>query len=1438
MFTDFKAYATTQGNALNTNWSFDASFVIDVSNGVSNPDFLYIYITDFSNITTGKGMSSPVVVPLYQDNGELTTSFLIDNDTPDMAFNIENGTKYQIMAQMVYTNGSNNIVTKNSNQSVIMCSTIPQVPSNFVLTPYTNKFGIRLKNASDVPPTPISEFDGFGVLRGIFVNYSDGANMFSTFIANDANNNLYSQEQFIDVSLNDYEVSIASYNYNTETAPDGTTVSWGGRSDITDTKIVDVDDTPGPVTNLTVYETMADASVNLRPDYDYVSNKITWDLPTFGASNETITSYKIYRNGVLIDTVTNPSAVSYTDDNNSLNVGQVYSYNVGAVNAQGEGTLPSPVTITGVIFPAQTNLVVDASGSNGMEMEVTNVANGFPSANYRWDFSYNRVDVSYNSGYQTANPLRVDASNGVTYYIQSSTDVSSVNRIDVNYTTSYWTPVVSFIPYDPVLPDPSNIQVDPLDASSNPTGDIKVSWINSAMNGDISGNLTYTLQYKLTGSPDASYALASTGAAIDASSSTFTMTGLTLGSSYMFRVKNTLTGTGSDSGKVANSGYDVSEQVVPFELPGAVQNLTLSNPTTTDMSYSFVAPADTGGLPIARYYSELRILNDGSDNFVADTSGNDMSGNLATLFGQALQSGSQYKLIVNAVVDGSYNVVGQSFNGPTSNATEFTVPTGLDSPTVVNAEDGELLEGIKITWDDSAIDASNATYTIYANGAGAANPLATGLTGTSYTDTSPTIGSFHSYQVVPVVNDVSAAYVPNVTPVPSATIERIGYPAQPTNLTITDRTIDSAQFAWTASTGGSGNDASLNYLWMLTDASGNVDASGVTVDLDASASSLDSAQTYTLTVQTGVVNPEDSLIYYNEDGVPELDFRLYDDLSAAQIEYVYSSSAALLINLVDATDVSGLTFVQYKIDVATDASFNNIVAPYTGSASEFYASGLTNGTTYYIRAYNVYNDGMGDVDSPVSGTATGIPGPSPNQPEGVVADTEDPQSITVYWNIATTGNAPNRYALNYGTDPNNLIPSSMNFELLSDFSSNATQYYRKITGLTYGTTYYANVVAGIDMSGSTAVSQPSATVEAVPYTTPSAPQNFQNYPNTTSITSEWTQPETTGGAGQGLNSQLYYEVQLTDTSFATIVASEKQVTSPYEFTGLTVDTSYNARVRAYFWVQNDPLDVAVGPWAEQTGILTQSAPIEPTINVTAQNSLGAEGSQKGRTVLIDYEIDPSFAATLTLKRQAYDPTGTTPLDNAYILIDSSNVPIGTSSGQFVDNELNDGSANFLNGNMMQYQLDVSYDVISGSDPLHTVTAASKVAPYGKPIAVDLSGNPFDLSNCILPIDMSNGEYNSFTLRINKNGSDINSLVAVGLLDVSGTVYVFDASAGYLNGITYDNDQVDYKIAANQYGTTIVNYGAGNLVDNTMVILSNRGGALIPKQPEGGSFGNN
>lgn len=1440
MFDNFVAYPVTSGDAISTYWSFDETFLSDPSN---TPQFLYLYVTDYSAVAQGNTISSPVVVPLTDASGNLTTSMLINNDTEGMAFEIINGTQYHLLVQLVYLDANDNIQSANSVQSIVRCSTIPAIP-NFSLVSINNAFQLQLLTDSGEIPTPISEFDGYGVLKGIFVTYASGSQLYSKFIPNDVSNNLYTEPQTIDASLNTYEISVASYNYNSAVAPNGNTVRWGGRSATSSSQVIIVSNKPGPVTDLDVYETMADYSNNMTQaaTYTYVSNTIKWSVPTTGADNSgntIITSYNIYRNNVFIQSVS-ANTFTYVDQANTLAVNNTYTYAVGAVNVYGEGEKDT-VNIKGVVFPTQIGLDVDPSGNGALSMKVTNVPNGFPLANYSFDFSYNDVETDF----QPDNPILIDGlTNGTTYYVQSRTEVESVNATGVVYTTGY-SPVVSAVPYDPEIPDPTDENSTPLDLSGNPTGNVYLSWKNSNISPiPYLGQLSYTLWYKLSSAPDASYSVVTT-ANCQPNQLTYFIVNifpeiLALGTEYDFKVQNTFTGI---NGEISQSGEVEFDPVTPFVNPDPVRSLSLFNPTATDMSYSWLAPISSGGLPLTGYKCELKLLNDASNVTVAineEVDLNDISGNLSDLFTNpvyTLQSGSQYEFNVVSVV--TYD--NEKFVSSSEHVINFTTPVGLDVPYVTNVDVSgvSLLNGIEIDWSLNQqyldLDASNATFTIYRNGL--FNPIASNISGTSYLDTTAVVGSNDYYQVVPSVNGVSGPFTPATVPVKSANITRIQVPAQPTNLQFTVVSDTDVSFSWTASTGGSGNDSEIVYLWVITDPSGIAVDSDTTAGVSGTLGGLTSGVVYTLTVKAGVENNFNNIVYYNNSNIPDLEFTLYDAIPQASFNPIYdgekllSSNGALVADVTNALPVDGLTFQYYKLEVATDLSFTNAII-YNSLASEFYASGLTNGTLYYARLYNVYKDALDVIRlSPVSDTEEGVPGNSPNQPDGVEAITQSAQSITVFWNAPTGTYLPNRYALVIGTDPSD-IAQNINFEPIEDFSYNAVtnQYYRQVNGLNFGVIYYASVMAGIVQLNSISVSAPSEIVSAVPYTTPSIPLNLSNVPNSSIISSSWTIPTNTGGAGVGSNGTLYYEVQLSLVpSFNSTVTDVSGINQTnYIFEGLTPDTTYYMRVRAYFAIQNNPNNISYGSYATQNGIITQDLPSGPAL----QSGLATNTSGDGKQVTLTYVIDTSEASTLSLRRQIYDSANTSIL-SAYQVVDTSNVAIGgPNTYTFVDNGL-DNSANFLNGNWMQYILDISYDIVGGSD-YQVSSSPYSIKPYAKPIVTDASGNELDLSACIVPVYDPSGGYSSFYLNINKNGSDINSIVAVGLPTSENDAYVIDLNNP---NIVYSNSQVNHQIAANQYAYYPMTYGS-NIVNSTLVVVNNSAGTLLAKQPEGGPFGSN
>jgi hypothetical protein len=1504
------------GNALKAVWSFDASFQANVINGTYTAQFLYLLVTDYGAIGSGDTISSVVVVPLTDGSGNLNTSYTITSQTPGM-IPIVNGTEYHLMSQMVYAIGSN-IVSENSAQSIVMCSTIPEVP-NFLLAPITDAFIIQLLDSNGQIPTPVSAFDGYSVLKGIFITYASTTQLYSKFIANDASNSLYNTPQQIDVSLNSYEVSISSYNYNSVLAPNNTTVTYGGRSATSASQTVEVDDTPGIVPGLTVYETMRDVSASVQPSYTFVSNTLTWNTPIIGASAESITNYNIYRkiaaspdaSYALIGVVTKPSTNftnrTYVDANNSitnpLTAGVTYRYQVAAENANGEGPRGLGQTMTAVVFPTQTAFAADPSGNAAIQMIVTNVSpNGFPSSALSYDYSYN--GTAGPQGFISSNPyLATDVSNGVTYLCSAATRAESQTQAGTYYTTSYWTPADSVVPYNPDLANATDASLNPLTVllSGQPSGQVIVSWTNPAQ-PFANGQMTYQIFRKLNGAVDASYvALNSYTNVTQNSRTSYTDSTGVLGTAYQYKIVNRFVGSGAFAGQVATSSGLVTNQITPFLAPSAVQNLQLlqSTATTTDISYSFVAPDSSGGYAIAGYNYTVLLLSDGSSVTLTSGTTQATSGLLSSLLGSTLNAGNQYGLTISAFVNGNTGAytgsaspdgtpVLATYAGPSSTSTAYTVPVGINSPPVVNAQNGQLLNGLLINWAGTQqyldMDASNASFRITKG----ISVVAT-VTGSSYLDPSAAVGISTQYQVRSSVGGIDSSFVLNQIPTPTAPATRLALPSNVTGLAASNITLDSLTASWNAvsatSTGTS--QANMRYYWVATNtATGLVDASGITSDISANITGLSSGSVYEIMVCSGLLNPSDSQNYFNTVGCPTITQALYSSIPQAELKQIYPSyyvvgtSGALLADVVDATDVSGLTFFGYNLQVATDASFTNIISDTISNASEFYISGLTNGVTYYVRAINKYLNAVGQtVNSPVSDTETGVPTTAPNRPDGLIATTANtPLAVTLYWNVPTSGIQPNLYSVTISDNSNNLIndPSFVSVNSYNTVNLDGVlkyvAYKDTFNGqpLQFGIVYYMQVIAANQISGGFTVSQPSEIVEVVPYTSPSAVRNLTSIPSQTSITSSWIIPDPAGGAGVGNNGIMLYRATLSlDPSFNTtpvIDVSGIQTTS-YQFTDLLENTTYNVRIIPYFYIQNDPNYLSVGDPAYNLFVDTQTPPQAPVLQATANNDLGAipniPNQQRQRTCILTWNPDKAFASTTTIKRKVMNPAGTVTL-NDYIPIGSVSYAVGQPPGLlpgiFIDSSANpDPSGNFLDGNRVFYQIDISYDIINGSDVIYTGIDANValppdyrfVIPYDQPIPTDLSGNFVDitdasaLSQILYPLDLdASGNFKKATVKINKNGAGLTSLIFVSIASDGADAPVVEV-ANPDSTIVWNNPQVSFDqtdsnplgIAQNQYGSYTVDFG-DTYVNGVLVVETNQGGALVLKYPEDGIFGPN
>lgn len=1407
--------------AIQTSW--------DLSNSLttSNVQDMYLYLSK-KGISTGQSISTPIVVPKIDSSNNLTTSFIVDSNTEGVQFPIEIGDIYEVIFQVVYKIGANPIQADSSSPAkLVLVSSLPPAP-NFTLDydaepsdASANRILITLKDASGNEPQPESEFDGYLTLAGAFITYSSGSNLQSVYVSNDVSNGLYNSPiEVVAVAGNEYEVAVALYNYTIDTSCN---MNFGGRGPISDAQIVDVENLATAPKNFEVYETMRDEPSDASAaEFTYVSNTLKWQNPTYtGVSFE---SFVIYRDDVLVETITDLSGAGYTYewvDASGMTAGTRYTYVIRAVNVDGEG-LPATQDMVGVVFPTVNDFTAEPASATSAILTITPSPNGFNSSLY--DFSYNgapsdasnNIDVSYNATGLTTNQV----------YLFEGRVKSTSNTSGSRIYESLWEDVSAEI-YDPVMAVPQNFAITAVDPSGLPLdGELKLSWTNSSST-PISGQMKAVVEQEV----GSNWKVIKT---LDASASQpndHLVSNLTNGELYKFRVKNTI-----DNGSQQAASDYVQASGTPFTYPGPVQNLVLdASGETNKLYYSFDAPDVSGGSAVSDYRFVLNNLNDGSSNLVSDLSGiTDLSGELTSVMTVSLYSGTQYQLIVYARNNGG------SVEGPSDSDIAFTVPTGYDNPTASNSDaSGNFYEYIKLDWDYETNDASNVTYNIYKNAE--ASPSFTGIVGTTYTDSQTVIGAPYRYQVVPVVNGVEGKYDPSNIPVPSDPARALRAPDQVDEVRVDDFTINSLDVSWNASTNGSGQpDANVIYKIELIDPSGDVaDSSNnlphTTVSYNFTGLT---EQYYTVKVYAGVSTVTSPQEHYNNVNPAEVTQYLYNNIPVP-IATIQPSNTALLANWTHQTDVSGLTFVRYDTELATDASFLNVVDNTSLNTSEYFYTGLSNGTTYYLHVRNVYKTTNNvEIDGDWSSTVESVPGPAPNQPVGVSAFPQETSGtadvVRVFWDFPISPDEPSKYAVEYSTDASNIYDGTLTWIELADLSNNGSQYYTDITSLQTGLVYYFIVYAGQEVVNVTYVSQPSQRVSSVPYTVPSGVRNLDgtSYPDRLVI--DWNTPSNTGGAGVGSNGPILYEATLyNDSSFvpANLVDTKNNISNTTgdivaTFTGLTNNKTYWARVRAFFDVQNTE-NLSYGPY-EDLSLNTSNTPREPgQINIVDEGTLG---STTGKQVEISWLVDASFAVNESkISRTIQDPDGVQLVPKTQIATLTNQTPAGNIlSFVDIDGSSNPNPANFLNGNKMIYDVKVTYTYAQGSI-VYDATQSNPAIPYGAPIATDQSGNSIDLSNLIVPVDEVDSSFTQIDVHINKNGRNLTSLLALGIPPDGSTepIPVVDPD---VNTIAYSNPQFNGKMAKDQYVKYRFNFGTP--VVSTFVSESNAAGSLQSSYPPG------
>ena len=811
---------------------------------------------------------------------------------------------------------------------------------------------------------------------------------------------------------------------------------------------------------------------------------------TYTAPAGAVTSYNVKRSTVsggpyiTISTAGAVTGTTYTDT--TAAVGTTYYYVVSAVSAGGESANSNQATVAAVLLG--TGLV--ATPGNG---SVTLTYDTTPGATrYLPYVSTDNATFTALSFTTATTYIQSGLTNGTTYYYY----VVPYNGNTAGTASNTASALVS-------LPAPTNLVATP------GTTSITLTFTASARVGAMDYEVFESTN---PNAPASSYvSLGDTNG-----DTTFTQTGLTPGVTYYYYVvPQNAGGPGMPSATVHATVPALVSLSAPTSLTGThgsgIIRLTWVAPTGA-VSYYNVKRSTTSGGPYTTIgtakpangttYDDTSVVNGTTYYYIvtaAATNGTESvpsnqaavlagfigtglvaaPGNgLVTLTYDAIIGATNYQVFYSG--DGGANFYGLGYIGNVTTYTQtgltngqtykyFVVPyndagagtqsttvsatVSLPAPTGITATPGNGLE--RIDWTASTFPGATNYQVFYS--ADGVNFYGLGYTGnvTTFTQTGLINGQTYKYFVVPY-NDGGAG-------TPSVTISStVSLPA-PTNITLMPGN-GLMKISWTAST----FPGATNYqVFYSADNGANFYGLGFTGN----------ATTFT---QTGLTNAHTYIYYvvaYNDGGNSPNSLTATATVSLPAPTNVTATPGNGSVTVKwTASAFPGAT--DYQVFSSADGGANFYGQGYTGTATSYTQTGLTNGQTYkyYVVAYN---DGGPSVNSAtVSATVTLA------TPSNVVA-TPGNGLVTVTWSAVPTAS---NYQVFSSADGTNFYGQG--------YTGNVTTYTQ--TGLTNGQAYKYYVVAYNDGGPSPNSLTTTATV-SLP-----APTNVTATPGNGAVTVKWT----------------------------------------------------------------------------------------------------------------------------------------------------------------------------------------------------------------------------------------------------------------------------------------------------------------------------------------------
>jgi titin len=716
--------------------------------------------------------------------------------------------------------------------------------------------------------------------------------------------------------------------------------------------------------------------------------------------------------------------------------------------------------------------------------------------------------------------------------------------------------------------------------------------------------------YQLQVSTDGGFTSIAQTVRPDPAGTSSTVTGLTPGIPYFFRLyASTLT-----------KGSLPSNTAVRYVSPAAPTGLAVQEVAgdETRVNLNWKAPASFGGDDRVRGY-ELQVSTTPAFSTIAQRLRPNATGTTATVTGLTPGVPYFFRLYANNLTQGSLP--------SNTNARYITpqAPTGLSVQEVA----GDATR-VNVAWNaptsfggDEKVRAYQLQVSPDSGFTTIAQTVRPDPTGTAATVTGLTAGIPYFFRL----------YAVNLTKssLPSNTAIRYTNPPAPTGLSVQEVAGDATRVnvSWKAPTSFGGDDRVRGYELQVSTDSGfttiaqrvRPDSASTTATVSGLAAGVPSFfRLYANTLMKGSL-PSNTAVRYVNPAAP----------SGLAVQEVAGDATRVNLSWAAPASLGGDDRVRgYQLQVAADASFTTIaqtVRP-DPAATAATVTGLAGGIPYFFR---IYASTLTKGSLP-SNTAVRYISPVASSGLSVQDIAGDPTRVNLSWNAPTSFGGDDRlrgYDLQVSTDPGFTT-------IVQTVRPDPAVRAATVAGLTAGIPYYFRLWA----YNLAKYSLPSNT--AIRYTAPAAPSNLavqEPAGDATRATVSWTTPAAFGGDSRVRG----YELQVSnDPGFTVIV----QRVRPDPASTAVVVSGLNAAAPAFFrlyalnFTQSSlPSNVAIrytSP-AAPTGLAVQEIPGDETqVNLTWAAPTSFGGDDRIRKYQIDVATDPAFTNVAQVLQPAAD----------------------------------------------------------------------------------------------------------------------------------------------------------------------------------------------------------